>query len=710
VTSVPAGIDCGVTCSASFNSGTSITLTAAPAAGSSFGGWSGGGCSGTGTCTVTLNTNTTVTATFTLTPNPTLTVSKNGSGSGTVTSAPTGIDCGSTCATTFTSGTSITLTAAPASGSTFGGWSGGGCSGTGTCTLTLNSNTTVTATFTVAGGGTTYPQAVAANTPAGYWRLNEVSGTTAADSAGSNTGTYVGATLGAPGLLASSNNTAASFSGSNQRVTIPSSTALAPASAVSVEAWIKPAAIPAAGAFASVATKAESYSLQFNGPRLEFTIMQAGTRRRLQAPTGAVAVGSIYHVVGTYDGTTQRLYVNGAQVASAALTGAITTNVNTFYIASWNGSSEFFNGVIDEVAVYPTALTAAQVSNHYTTGTTSLVALVQNAPSARLVSLSALTASRDAAVGGTTPVAVAVDVGLHRAYVSRNVGRGRAASTGVTIFDSRSWKAIGHVTTSPTPGPSSIAVDPVTHLVYVTAAVYTPFDVHGRVEVIDGRTGKLVHSIPTGPGPKAIAVNPTTHRVYVTGQSGTDSDLVVSVFDSRSRTLLTALPIGPFGEYYDNPFGLAVNRSTNMVYASNPLDGHVYTINGATNAIVHSVAVGGEPTALAVNAATNMVFVTGARNVTVIDARSGGFTRRVPGGARTRGIAVDTARNKIYATTNGGGFLVIDGRTLAAGQVITYGLEPNGIAIDPSGGSIVVANGFNANVSVYADDRAVGTS
>src|SRR4029077_4665841 len=143
-----------------------------------------------------------------------------------------------------------------------------------------------------------------------------------------------------------------------------------------VEAWIKPAAIPAAGAFASVATKAESYSLQFNGPKLEFTIMQAGTRRRLQAPATAVAVGGIYHVVGTYDGTTQRLYINGAQVNSAALTGAITTNTNAFYIGTWNGSAERFNGVIDEVAVYPTVLSATQVSNHYNTGITSLVALV----------------------------------------------------------------------------------------------------------------------------------------------------------------------------------------------------------------------------------------------------------------------------------------------------------------------------------------------
>src|SRR5205823_12852436 len=67
VTSSPAGISCGNICSAGFNGGTSVTLTASPAGDSStFFGWSGGGCSGTGTCMVTLSSHTTVTVTFKL--------------------------------------------------------------------------------------------------------------------------------------------------------------------------------------------------------------------------------------------------------------------------------------------------------------------------------------------------------------------------------------------------------------------------------------------------------------------------------------------------------------------------------------------------------------------------------------------------------------------------------------------------------------------
>ncbi|HXM19956.1 MAG TPA: alkaline phosphatase family protein [Terriglobales bacterium] len=145
VSSNPSGINCGPKCSASFNVGTQVTLTATAVTNSYFVGWSGA-CSGIGVCNVTLTKNTSVVATFSA--SPMLTVTLGGTGKGSVASNPLGINCGPTCSASFNAGTQVTLTATTATNSYFAGWAGGGCSGNSpTCTLTLKASQQVTATF-----------------------------------------------------------------------------------------------------------------------------------------------------------------------------------------------------------------------------------------------------------------------------------------------------------------------------------------------------------------------------------------------------------------------------------------------------------------------------------------------------------------------------------------------------------------------------------
>ncbi len=148
------GINCGSLCSASYVTGTTVTLTATVASGSTFAGWSGA-CSGTATtCTVSMTAARSVTATFnSLVTTYALTVAKAGTGSGTVTSNPSGINCGSTCTASYQSGTSVTLSATPATGATFGGWSGA-CTGTGSCIVSMTAARSVTASFTGSGSCT----------------------------------------------------------------------------------------------------------------------------------------------------------------------------------------------------------------------------------------------------------------------------------------------------------------------------------------------------------------------------------------------------------------------------------------------------------------------------------------------------------------------------------------------------------------------------
>jgi hypothetical protein len=147
VTSAPAGINCGADCDQTYTANQMVTLTAAASTGSTFTGWSGGGCTGTGTCVVTMTAATTVTATFTL-QTFTLMVTKPGNGAGNVTSTPAGIACGVDCMQSYNYNTMVSLTATPSTGSTFTGW-GGACTGTGACTVTMTAARNVTATFTL---------------------------------------------------------------------------------------------------------------------------------------------------------------------------------------------------------------------------------------------------------------------------------------------------------------------------------------------------------------------------------------------------------------------------------------------------------------------------------------------------------------------------------------------------------------------------------
>ena len=151
VTSSPAGINCGSDCSEPYTSGTIVTLSATAATGYVFSGWSGNSdCSdgsvtmdGSKSCTATF---TAVPQTFTLNVSLVKAISSAGTGNGTVTSNPAGINCGSDCSESYTSGMVVALSAIPAAGSIFSGWSGSGCS---TGSVTMNGSRSCTAVFEI---------------------------------------------------------------------------------------------------------------------------------------------------------------------------------------------------------------------------------------------------------------------------------------------------------------------------------------------------------------------------------------------------------------------------------------------------------------------------------------------------------------------------------------------------------------------------------
>lgn len=131
----------GGVCSGTYDEGAEVVLTATPSAHNQFNGWTGCTSVEGAVCKLTVpSANAKVTASFVAITH-TLTLTRAGTGSGSFTCN------GAACASSYPEGTTISLAASAASGSTFAGFSGGGCSTASPCTLTLEADTAVTATF-----------------------------------------------------------------------------------------------------------------------------------------------------------------------------------------------------------------------------------------------------------------------------------------------------------------------------------------------------------------------------------------------------------------------------------------------------------------------------------------------------------------------------------------------------------------------------------
>jgi Concanavalin A-like lectin/glucanases superfamily len=205
----------------------------------------------------------------------------------------------------------------------------------------------------------------------GDWKLDEGSGTRAADSSGSgNDGVVSGGAFWVAGRWGA----ALSFAGTTGAVRVPDSSALEPVSAVSVSAWVKHDRSP--GAYRYIVAKgatgciAASYGL-YSGPNggLEFYVSQSRGTKYARSPDAGTRVwdGNWHLVFGTFDGTTVRLFVDGIQVGAGTQSpGALEyllPQSNDLFIGDYPGcATHEFLGVIDEVKIWNQALTAAEIT------------------------------------------------------------------------------------------------------------------------------------------------------------------------------------------------------------------------------------------------------------------------------------------------------------------------------------------------------------
>ena len=197
------------------------------------------------------------------------------------------------------------------------------------------------------------------------YNFDEGTGTTAADSSGNgNTATLSGATWSTTGKCGK----ALSFNGTSNYVRVNDSASLHLTTGMTLDAWVN---MTGGGSWRTVIFKERTggmtYSLYAqNGSNRPVGQVYVNAEQNAQG-TAAVPLNTWTHLATTYDGTTQKLFVNGVQVASRAQTGSIISSTGLLKIGGNAIWSEWFKGLIDDVRIYNRALSQSEIQTDMNT-------------------------------------------------------------------------------------------------------------------------------------------------------------------------------------------------------------------------------------------------------------------------------------------------------------------------------------------------------
>lgn len=230
-----------------------------------------------------------------------------------------------------------------------------------------------------------YADEVLADSPVGYWRLGDASGTNANDEISTNDGTYAGGfTLAVTGALTGDTDTAVTLNGTDGRVTIPATFPTLAASDMTCEAWIKTAATGTAGQMIFGA-----YQTASPFPGWGFIFQQGTADGKLgffdatsalwRKSTGTITDTNWHHVAVTVSsGGSTTFYIDGTAAGTVAGNAPNSfTGPKAIGSTGNNVTSALFNGTLDEVAVYSTVLSGTRILAHYTAGTTNTNQMVR---------------------------------------------------------------------------------------------------------------------------------------------------------------------------------------------------------------------------------------------------------------------------------------------------------------------------------------------
>lgn len=200
-----------------------------------------------------------------------------------------------------------------------------------------------------------------------WWKFDETSGTIAKDTWWNQLhGTVSGATW-----VEGIKNNALSFDGTDDYVGTGSTLGLSSGSSVTVSAWINTSTVSGISDILNLAQwdggPWSGWRLRRNGSGLIWKVGD-GTSIAHQVSGGStITAGNWHHVVGTYNGSYLRIYIDGVSVGNVADTFTFSP-ASGHYIGKYAGAAYYFSGLIDDVQIYSAALPVAVIQQHYAEG------------------------------------------------------------------------------------------------------------------------------------------------------------------------------------------------------------------------------------------------------------------------------------------------------------------------------------------------------
>jgi YVTN family beta-propeller protein len=253
---------------------------------------------------------------------------------------------------------------------------------------------------------------------------------------------------------------------------------------------------------------------------------------------------------------------------------------------------------------------------------------------------------------GIFPTGVAVNRLTNRVYVANLVGHHFPVfpieiPNTVTVIDGETNTVVDEIVTG-LDFQIGLAVDEVRNLIYVTT-------LDNGVDVLDGKTDKVIGNIPVSGEPAYVGINTLKKSVYVSNQFSSS----LTIIDEDENDITATVPLGG-GSNVSEPEGVAVDPFTNRIYVTNfKPAGVVWMIDGRTNTVGATIPVGSSPFGLAVNPLTRRVYVANScaaepvftlcQSVSVIDEHSNKVKANIPVAGNPFHVAVDEVRDRIYS-------------------------------------------------------------